>query len=39
MKTKDEHENNGILCQNFVPNLMKSIFRAFGYPAGIMVGE
>jgi len=39
LQAKDEHENNGILCQNFVPNLMKSIFRAFGYPAGIMVGD
>jgi len=39
LQAKDEHENNGILCQNFVHNLMKSIFRAFGCPAGTMVGD
>ena len=39
LKAKDEHENNGIICQNFVHDLMKSIFRAFGCPAGIMVGD
>ena len=39
LKAKDEHENNGIMCQNFAHDLMKSIFRAFGCPAGIMVGD
>ena len=39
LQAKDEHENNGILCQNFAHNLMKSIFRAFGCPSGIMVGD
>jgi hypothetical protein len=39
LQAKDEHENNGILCQNFAHDLMKSIFRAFGCPAGIMVGD
>ena len=39
LQAKDEHENNGILCQNFAHNLMKSIFRAFGCHAGIMVGD
>jgi len=37
LQAKDEHENNGFLCQNFAHNLMKSIFRAFGCPAGIML--
>ena len=39
LKAKDEHENNGLTCQNFAHDLMKSIFRAFGCPAGIMVGD
>jgi hypothetical protein len=39
LKAKDEHENNGIVCQNFAHDLMKSIFRVFGCPAGIMVGD
>ena len=39
LQAKDEHENNGLLCQNFAHNLMKSIFRAFGCPADIMVGD
>jgi hypothetical protein len=39
LQANDEHENNGILCQNFAHNLMMSIFRAFGCPAGIIGGD
>ena len=35
LKAKDEHENNGIMCQNFAHDLMKSIFRAGNHFARI----
>ena len=39
LKAKDEHESDGVICQTFAHNLMKSIFGAFECPAGIMVGD
>ena len=39
LKAKDEYENDGRICRDFAHDLMKSIFRAFGCPAGIMVGD
>ena len=39
LKAKDEHESDGVMCQDFAHTLMKSIFGAFDCPAGIMVGD
>src|SRR5205823_1690020 len=39
LKAKDEYENDGRICRNFAHDLMKSIFRAFDCPSGIMIGD
>ena len=39
LKAKDEYENDGRMCRDFARDLMKSIFRAFDCPSGIMIGD
>src|SRR5712691_12777070 len=39
LKAKDEYENDGRICRDFAHDLMKSIFREFNCPAGIMTGD
>ena len=38
LKAKDEYENDGRICRDFAHDLMKSIFREFNCPSGVMVG-